>query len=256
MKLRTLVRDGLYLNWALPAAALPPPPPSLTYEVHSWQGSRWVFATALLFRQQGLHLPLFPYLRLSHPQLNLRLYVVDGDGVPGVLFRAMLVPRWVVPAARLVGRQPASGARFAYPQPSRRPGEESWSWRVERGGRALALTARPASPAVGEGPDLGGWEKTLRYFRDRPRGYAELGGRLRRIETEQPTVAVWPLAAEIDDGTLLTSSLPLAAGDGWPALHSAWLCPEIPFTFVLGRVPQIDLSPGVPQAAASTRSRL
>lgn len=265
MKLRTLVRDGLYLNWALPAEALPPPPPPLVYEVHADGGRDWVFASVLLFRQEGLHLPALPLLRLSHPQANLRLYILDGDGVPSVLFRRMLVPAWVSPAARLLGRQPARSARFDFPRPSDHPDADEWRWRVHAGA-TLSVTARRGAPGTGAGPRLGSWEATVRYFRDRRRGYAEVGTRLRRIDTEHPPVTVWPLVAEVDDASLLERALPLAGArdeDGgagprpWPPLHSVWLCPEIPFVFELGTAARLELGTGrLPQAAASSRSRL
>lgn len=261
MKLRTLVRDALYLNWALPAEALPPPPPPLVYELHSDGDRDCVFASVLLFRQEGLRLPLLPAVRFSHPQANLRLYILDGDRVPSVLFRRMLVPAWVSPAARLLGRQPARPARFDFPRPSEEPEAESWRWEV-RAGATLSVTARRAAPGVGDGPRLGSWEATVRYFRDRRRGYAEVGTRLRRIDTEHPPAPVWPLSAEVTDSSLLEQALPLDGGDGagpgaWPPLHSVWLCPEIPFVFELGTAAQIELGTGrLPQAAASSRSRL
>jgi len=265
MKLRTRVLDGLYLNWALPASGLPEPPPSLRYERHAWQGSEWVFASVLLFRQQGLHLPLVPFVRLSYPQLNLRLYVLDDDGVPSVFFHTVLVPGWVVPAARAVGQLPAAAAHFRYPPPSRQVPAGSWTWRVRRGS-SLRVEASQASPRVGEGPALGSWDDTVRYFRERSRGYAEVAHELRRVETEQPRVAVWPVAAEVADAGLLADCLPLAGGGdgrgggggggGWPPLHSAWFCPEIPFTFELSVAAKIELSPRMPQAAASSRSGL
>jgi hypothetical protein len=97
----------------------------------------------------------------------------------------------------------------------------------------------------------------VRYFRDRRRGYAEVGDRLRRIETEHPPAAVWPVAAELSDASLLARCLPLAGGDGWPPLHSAWLCPEVPLVFEFGTARELELGAGrLPQAAASSRSRL
>src|SRR6202035_544612 len=107
MLLRTTVRDCLFLNWALPAAALPAPVAPLRYQLHSWQGEDYVFASALLFYQEGLHLPALPLLWVSFPQLNVRLYVLDGEGVPAVLFRRMLMPAWLAPGVRLVTGQPA-----------------------------------------------------------------------------------------------------------------------------------------------------
>jgi hypothetical protein len=113
MILRTLVRDCLFLNWALPAQLLPSPPVPLRYDTLRAQGEDWVFASAVLFRQVGLRLPHFPLVRLSYPQFNFRVYVLDGEGVPSVLFWRMLVPTWVVPGARLLGRQPVGRARLS-----------------------------------------------------------------------------------------------------------------------------------------------
>ncbi|HTQ79664.1 MAG TPA: DUF2071 domain-containing protein, partial [Thermoanaerobaculia bacterium] len=106
MMLQSVVRDCLYLNWALPAAALPPLPPPLRYQLHPFQGEDHAFASAVLFQQEGLHLARLPSLRLSYPQCNLRLYVLDGDGVPSVLFCSMLMPLWLVPGVRLLSHQP------------------------------------------------------------------------------------------------------------------------------------------------------
>lgn len=235
MILRSLVRDCLYLNWALPAASLPPAPEALRYEIHTWQDRKFVFASALLFRNEPLRVANLPFLRLSYPQFNLRLYVLDGEGVPSVLFRCLMVPGWVVPGARLVARQPACGGTFAYPRPSKSIEADSWRWRVRRGGK-LVVTARQASPQAGAGPRLGGWEKTTAFFSQRERGYA-LGARgLTRIEASHRNAAVWPVEAELGAHSLLTDLLPLD-GAGWPELHSAWLCPEIPFVFELGVAP-------------------
>jgi len=108
MMLQMTVRDCLFLNWALPADALPEPPPPLRYQLHSWQGRDYVFASALLFHQDAVHFAALPLLRFGYPQLNLRLYVLDQDGVPSVLFRRMLMPSWVVPGVRSDERCPRS----------------------------------------------------------------------------------------------------------------------------------------------------
>lgn len=258
MKMRTLVIDALYLNWALPAGAVPPAPRPLRYQdrpgvdEHGVEG-RFVFASALLFRNRGVHFHRAPFLRLSYPQLNLRLYVVDGDGVPSVLFRDMMLPRWVQPAVALAARHPVSTARFDFPEPSLDPDGDAWRWVVAQGKR-LEVVARRGSGLPGAGPSLGSWEETVRFFRERPRGYVETGDKLHRIETEHPQVPVWPLAAEVTDASLLAELLPLAGAAVWPALHSAWLCPEIPFVFDLHLVPKIELETALPTAAASTRS--
>ena len=228
MKLRTLVRDCLYLNWALPVDSLPEPPAPLRYEVHEWQGRRLVFASALLFRQHGLRLAALPLPRLSYPQFNLRLYVFDGDGVPSVLFRRMLVPAWAVPGGWLA-RQPMRAGRFAYPRLPSGDGAGQWRWRVSDGG-ALEVEARAGSPATGEGPRFSSWEAMVQYFRRRSRGYSEGRTGLHRIDTEPPQTAVWPLAVQVGEARLLERLLSI---EPWPALHSAFLCPEMPFVFEL-----------------------
>jgi hypothetical protein len=262
MILETRVRDCLFLNWAVPVAALPEPVHPLRYQVHSWQGEDYTFVSAVLFQQSGVHFTALPQLRFSYPQCNLRLSVLDGEGIPSVLFRTMLLPLWVVPGARLVSRQPVASARLDFPRPSRDVsggrGEGSWRWRIERGA-TLAVTARMASPAPGHGPRLGSFEETVEYFQERSRGYGSDNGTLRRIESSHPSnLPVWPLAAEVTAGDLLPALLPLAGpsgGDlgagGWPPLHSTWLCPEIPFIFDLGLAPRLPVPAPLPQAATS-----
>ncbi|HXO25877.1 MAG TPA: DUF2071 domain-containing protein [Thermoanaerobaculia bacterium] len=262
MKLRTVVRDCLFLNWALPVEGLPEPPAPLRYQRHAWQGRDHVFASALLFHHDAVRWSAFPLLRVGYPQLNVRLYVLDEDGVPSVLFQRELMPAWVAPGVRLVSHHPAASARLDFPRPSREAGAGSWSWRAERGG-TLTVRAWVHSPAFGEGPRIGSWDETVRYFQERPRGYAVQGGALHRVEASHPPVeAVWPLAAEVVGGdSLLRHLLALAPGlpapphphpplqgtpavpqDGHghlPPLHSSWLCPEIPFSFVFDLVPRV-----------------
>lgn len=260
MKLRTVVRDCLFLNWALPVEGLPEPPAPLRYQRHAWQGRDHVFASALLFHHDAVRWSAFPLLRVAYPQLNVRLYVLDEDGVPSVLLQGELMPAWVAPGVRLVSHHPAASARLGFPRPSREAGAGSWSWRAERGS-TLTVRAWVHSPAFGEGPRIGSWEETVRYFQERPRGYAVHGGALHRVEASHPPVeAVWPLAAEVVEGdALLRRLLPLAPAlpgmphrlrqvaaevpqDGHghlPALHSSWLCPEIPFSFVFDLVPRV-----------------
>jgi len=258
--MRTVVRDCLFLNWALPVEALPEPPAPLRYQRHAWQGRDHVFASALLFHHDAVRWSAFPLLRVGYPQLNVRLYVLDEDGVPSVLFQRELMPAWVAPGVRLVSHHPAASARLDFPRPSREAGAGSWSWRAERGG-TLTVRAWVHSPTFGEGPRIGGWDETVRYFQERPRGYAVQGGALHRVEASHPPVeAVWPLAAEVVGGdSLLRRLLPLAPGlpgaprpphqaapavpqDGHghlPALHSSWICPEMPFSFVFDVVPRV-----------------
>lgn len=246
MFLRTIVRDCLYLNWAFPAGALPPPPPPLRYEIHRHAGEDWAFVSALLFRQAGLHLPNLPLPRLSYPQFNLRAYVLDADGVASVLFWRMLVPAWVVPGARLIGRQSAGAARFDYPDVPAFAGDGDRRWRV-RGRGDFEVEAHPGPPEVGEGPRLANWGVLVDNLRRRPHGYGWSGGRLSRVTTSHPQLDVVPVRAVIGASSLLRASAPPIGVDVWPALHSAWMCPEIPFSFDLGLVPAIEAPSPTPQ---------
>jgi len=247
--LRTTVRDCLYLNWALPAEALPEPPAPLRYQLHPWQGQDWTFVSALLFHQDSLHLTALPILRFGYPQLTLRLCVLDDEGVPSVLFRKMLMPAWVAPGVRLITHQPASRARLHFPRPSRDANGGPWRWQAERHGK-LEVRAWQDSPMLGEGPRLGSWNDAVRYFQERPRGYAVASGELHRISARHPPVPVWPLRAEVEGNGLLPSLLDLPEDTRWPGLHSAWLCPEIPFVFELGLVLRVPVPPVMPHPAA------
>ena len=248
MILRTVVRDCLYLNWALPASSVPPPPPPLRYEEQPWRDGAVVFASVLLFRQDRLHLPRIPLLRLSYPQANLRLYVLDEDGVPSVLFRTVLVPGWVVPSMRVIADQPALSAQFDYPRPSKTPGDEAWRWRVRRGGELL-VTARLGAPGPGHGPSLGSWERLTRFFNQRRRGYFECPAGLKRVDASHRASAFLPLEAEVEAASLLDDCLSLAEA-AWPPPHSAFLCPEIPFVFELGEADERVVSHAASPVAA------
>jgi hypothetical protein len=247
--LRTTVRDCLYLNWALPADSLPEPPAPLRYQLHPWQGRDWVFVSALLFHQDSLHLTALPRLRIGYPQLTFRVCVLDDEGVPSVLFRRMLMPAWVVPGVRMVTHQPASRARLSFPRPSADVNGGPWLWRAERHGR-LEVRAWPDSPFLGEGPRLGSWADAVSYFQERPHGYALASGVLRQISARHPPVPVWPLKAEVKGDGLLPRLLDLPADTSFPAPHSAWLCPEIPFVFEMKLVLRVPAAPAMPQAAA------
>jgi hypothetical protein len=247
--LRTTVRDCLYLNWALPADALPEPPVPLRYQLHPWQGQDWTFVSALLFHQDSLHLTALPILRFGYPQLTFRVCVLDDEGIPSVLFRKMLMPAWVAPGVRLITHQPASRARLRFPRPSRDVNGGPWLWQAERHGK-LEVRAWQDSPLLGEGPRLGSWNDAVRYFQERPRGYALASGELHRISARHPPVPVWPLRAEVEGDGLLPSLLDLPEDTLWPGLHSAWLCPEIPFVFELGLVLRVPVAPAMPHPAA------
>ena len=231
MKFETQLRDCLFLNWALEADRLPEPPRSLRWERHPGKAGDYVFASALLFRQAGLRWSPLPLPRLSYPQLNLRLYVLDDDDVPSVLFLMMLVPTWVLPAARWVARQPSESARFDYPG-SGQAQSEGASWQVRRQGE-LRVRTKLGAPTMGEGPDMASWPSLVDRLRKRKRGYTWSNSTLRRVEAKQPQVEVVPVRAEIEQCDLLPDSM---GGHEivWPELHSAWFCPCLPYVFEVG----------------------
>ena len=229
---RTVVRDCLYLNWAFPVEALPPLPEPLRYEAHAAEGASLVFGSALLFRHEHLHVAGLPFLRLSYPQFNFRFYVTDHEEVPSIFLHRLLVPHWVVPGSRWLAGQPAVGGRFSFPAPTAEANAGYWQWEVHREA-SLKLTACQGSPEVTAGPSLGSWERMTSYFRQRRRAYLVTAGGLRSVETSQRSVPIWPLSVEMQDIHLLDLCLPLPESTPWPELHSAWLCPEIPFVFEL-----------------------
>ena len=230
--LHTVVRDCLYLNWALPIDALPALPDPLRYDEQVDGGNHYGFVSALLFRHEHLHMAGLPFFRFSYPQCNLRLYVRDHDGVPSVFFLRILVPGWVVPSARWVAHQPAEAAQFSYPQPSPDGHEGEWSWQVTRD-VSLRLSASKAPPQIFAGPKLGSWGQTVDFFRQRSRGYVLASGSLHPVETSQQSVQLWPLQVSVADPSLLMESLAVADAPSWRHPHSAWLCPEIPYEFAL-----------------------
>ncbi|MEM1182573.1 MAG: DUF2071 domain-containing protein [Acidobacteriota bacterium] len=237
MPLHTVARDCLYVNWAVPAEAVPPLPGALRYEVRSGDGGEWVLVTALFFRFVGLRSPTFPWARLSYPQLSLRLHVLDSDDVASVLFMRMMAPAWVAPVARWFGRQPVSPARFSYPLPSSGPAilNDVRRWHVaERG--SIAVRGHAGAAAPGPGPDFGNWRRAVDYVRRRSRGYVLSNGGVRRVRRQQPQIDAVPMVVEVTSAGLLEAAFPEAPEETWTRPHSAWLCPEIPVTFELGRV--------------------
>ncbi len=239
MRLRTLARDCLYLNWSLPLRFAPPLPAPLRYEEHAVAGEGHVFVSALLFRLTELRLGAVPGGRLSYPQANVRVYVRDANDQPAVFYLRTLVPLWVVPGARMMGRQPVEVGRLRYPRPSRHRHDGAWRWKVGRSASSrssLIIRAELASPRIGPGPRLGPWDRTVAYFRHRAQGYVLDGGEVRAVAPANASIDVWPLIAEVEDSGLMAETVPLAPPDIWGLPHSAWLCPEIPFRFELGRM--------------------
>jgi hypothetical protein len=238
----TSLADALFVNWAVPAGSLPSPPDPLRLERLVDGGVESEFVTVVLFRQRGLRLAAMPWPRLSFLQCNLRIPVRDGDGAAAVWLLKELVPAWVVPLARGLGRQPVSAAIFDLRSS---PGGGEWRWTIHAG-RALALTARPGAPAATR-PRVGDWAETVGFFRDRPRAYVG-GPERRRIETAHPSLEGVPMAVEPAVTDWLATHLPAVDPAAWRAPHSAFLVPAARLTFAVDRalVPAVAAHAPVP----------
>jgi uncharacterized protein YqjF (DUF2071 family) len=242
--LETALADALYLSWAIPAEDLPPLPPTLRYDTVLDRDRATGFFSLVLFRQVGLHLRGASWLGLSYPQVNARLYVRDGAGVPAVLLERQLAPAWVVPVARAVARQPLSGAILDFPA-----GGATFDgvrrWRIHAGA-GFEATARPGASPDGA-PRLGKWHQTAAFFRERSRAYWRIaGGELRGAETEHPAADIVPMTVEIVRANWLETFLEFAPlGGSWGAPHSAFLVPEVRLAFAMGARPEPAVAPQV-----------
>jgi hypothetical protein len=255
MRLNIVAGDCLVLNWALSVSAVAEPPSPLRYERHSWDGKDHVFASALLFFQENLQLKGLPLIRLSYPQFCLALHTLDGEGMPCLLLESILMPAWVVPAARLLGHEVATTARFDYPRPSREPDRAEWTWSVG-GRRDLRIRAELASPQVVEGPAGGSWQPGVEALRCRHRGYYRRSAGLAEAEISFPATTAWPMRVTVVKEDLLYDCLRPAGGEAWPELHSAWLSPEIASRIELARSGKRSLPKRMPEPAPSQRAQV
>ncbi|MEO7793308.1 MAG: DUF2071 domain-containing protein [Thermoanaerobaculia bacterium] len=261
MILESALADALYLNWAIPVAALPPAPPGLSYDLggaREGSDSSETFFSLVLFRQVGLHLRGASWLALSYPQVNARLYVRDAANTASVLLLRQLVPGWVVPIGRLVGGQPLSAAVCEFPEvlprelPVERAGDAApdprvlrWSFSAgARLGVSVRLGGAPGSAASGEPA----WEQEVAFFRDRSRAFWRRGDNLRRVETEVPPAIALPVRAELVQTGWLETFLPFAPVQDWAVLRSAFLVPRVQLVFAFD--PARDMPVAAPMAAA------
>lgn len=244
MQWRTSAKDCLYVNWALPAEAAPAPPAPLRYERHPTDEGDVVFLSALFFRFEDLRPVGLPLPAVSFPQLSLRLYVLDRQGVPSVLFVRLLMPWWAVPGSRWMGRQPARAAHLDFGRPSAEPDRDGWFWRV-RAPEELRVLGRPGGGMSGHGPALGGWSRTVGYFRDRSRSYAPDEKRLRELSADEASTEPVPFDVRVDAADLLRRTFPAVPAEVWQAPHSSWLCPEIPVVLQLGDLRRAPLVPSL-----------
>ena len=124
-----------------------------------------------------------------------------------MLFLHVLVPAWVVPGVRVVGRQRAGAGRFSYPRCSDGPPGAPWRWTV-RAGESLAVSATVAAPGspgggTGTGPRFRRFEDLVDTLRNRTRAYSVGRRGLVRVKTSHPPVTVVPVAAQVECDHLL-----------------------------------------------------
>ena len=238
---RSVVRDCLYVNWAVPRASLPELPQPLTYETKTAAEGEVGFVSAVLFRQHVLRLGGLPIPTFSYPQFNLRAYVRDADDRPAVYFLRMYVPGWVVPGARLVGGQPALPARFDYPRrfaPQDAAGAE-WRVQAQRRFRAQAI---PSDPSAASGDPSSvlflSWDVMAKFFRERSRGYVKTMTGLNRIATQPATTQIVPMRVREIESQLADVALDRPLGQPM----SAFLAPSTPFVFELATLPAMAAS--------------
>ena len=252
MILRTVIRDCLVLAWSVPLESVPELPGALRPERRVSDDGDRALAFGLCFFHEGIRLAALPIVRFSYPQFGLALAVKDGNGVPSLLFRRLMVPGWVRPAVRLMVRQPTEAAHLSFDRPSKSQEIGRWSWSVEQGGAGLAIAGKLGAP--GRSEVFPSWSAAVEGFRGRRRGYFATASGYRRLESCLPETDPWPLSVEVEDSGLLASCLPAAEG----APETAMLFSELPLTFELAKEPALARARGrrVPQPAPSRRSGL
>lgn len=223
----TVLEDALYLTWAVPFEAVPTPPRPLRLERLPMPDGDRALVTLVLFRQSGIRAEALGWPRLSYPQVNLRVAVLDDEAVPSVLLLRELVPAWVVPIARAAGGQPASSALFDFPAPAPTALLERRTWSFSAGTR-FEVHAKAGPPPVGA---VGGFAGAVARVRDRPRAYLAAGGRLRRVEREHARVDAVPAAVEMARADWLGARLPAVEPVLWTSLWSAFLVPNASLRF-------------------------
>lgn len=223
MGLVTELVDSIYVNWAVDPERLPTPPSPLELDSAQIEGELHAFVTLVLFAQRDLHFGRLRWPALSFPQCNLRLPVRDRDRIPAHWLLHQLVPAWVVPLGRWIGRQPVSGAILRRDEGEDAAGRTEWRWEIAAGER-LALRARPAAPSAPSG--LGDWRRTVAFFRERPRAFVLSGGGMQRLDAAIGRAEAVPLDVDFESIDWLRARLPEVDFDAWSRPHSAFLVPS------------------------------
>ena len=230
LSFETTIKNCLYVNWALDVERLPPLPPPLRYEKHQGESGEVSLLTATFFRQGGLRFRFLPFPRFSYPQLSIRFYVLDGEGIPAVWYYRLLTPPWTVPLSRLAGIHTTRAAILQFPSRNVLGGDDGlWCAR-----RVSSLALKGSLGAhVRVRPDLGSFEATTSYFLRRTRGYSGENGAVRRLDISAPTSGLNPWKIEIYKDDLLAGWFPSPNRTPWPEVHSAWYCSDRPLIMSL-----------------------
>ncbi|MER7674019.1 DUF2071 domain-containing protein [Kitasatospora sp. NPDC096128] len=213
-------RHVLFLHWPVsPAAVSPLLPPGVVPDV--FNATSWVGLVAFAMERLGPGgSAAIPYLG-SFPEVNVRLYSVDGQGRRGVVFRSLDCPRL---AAVLTARALlALPYRWSETRLAAGDGTYSLVTRARRPGRAdatCALTARTGERLERSGP-------LADFLTARWGLHTQVRGRTVHLPTDHPR---WPLYEARLTG--LSQGLTAAAGvdvDGPPT--SVLYSPGVPVRF-------------------------
>jgi hypothetical protein len=230
----TLLVDALYVNWAVPRAELPPPPAPLVLESVVESGETTAFVTLVLFRQRGLHSDAAALGSSRVPAVQ--------PAPAGARRRSRRVGLAAAPAGAGLGgaARPAGGATAGLGASLRDTPAATASRRTALGdrrrptaGAALARRGAPASTVR-----LRRLGALVAFFRERPRGYADNAGGLRRIEATFDHAAGIPCRVEVERADWLEARLPERRARALAASpHSAFVVPATRLELERSRVP-------------------
>ena len=197
-----------FVHWRYPAEAIAPFLPA-GLQVDTFDGSGWVAMTP--FYLSGLRPRLFPALPwISHfPETNVRTYVRDRNGYPGIWFFSLDAARLTsVVGARVSYGLPYKWARMSVKRDSNRIHYQSSRMTDDR---AFVDATFEIGPSVYTG-DLES------FLVERYRLYTILAGNLAYADVEHET---WPLqqsrVIHLEQSLLSTAGLPAAAEE--PIVH-------------------------------------
>ncbi|MEV5764661.1 DUF2071 domain-containing protein [Micromonospora sp. NPDC052213] len=204
-----------FLHWRCPPSVLQPMlPPGLAVE--TFDGSAWVGLTPFLM--QGVRAPALPAVPglSSFPETNVRTYVQDRRGRPGIWFLSLDAAR--LPA--VLAARASYGLPYYWANMAVRVTGNQVAYRCERrwpGPRGLRCDVE-----VRLGPPLSETERDelAHFLTARYRLFTVIAGRVAAAEAEHPD---WPLCQvellRLDQDLLAGAGLPAPVGA--PVLHAS-----------------------------------